>query len=162
MPRPTTKAALLSASQAGFERLLHVADSTMEEPGQAGAAPAVRDVLGHLHAWHVMMVGWYEEGMVGGRPEIPAPGHTWRTLPALNEEIRARYQDRDLTEVRGELVRTHEHLQELISSLSDDELFTKRRYPWTGSTSVGAYFVSATSSHYDWAVKELRKVRTAR
>ena len=126
-----------------------------------GAESAVRDVLGHLHAWHMMMIGWYEVGMAGGRPVIPAPGHTWRTLPALNDEIRARYQDRDLTEVRRDLVATHEQLQDLIAGNGDDELFTKRLYAWTGSTSVGAYFVSATSSHYDWAVKELKRLRTA-
>ncbi len=161
MPRPTTKDALLSASEAGFARLLLVADATGADVGKVAAESGVRDVLGHLHAWHVMLMGWFDEGMAGGRPAIPAPGHTWRTLPALNAEIRARYQDRGLAEVRGELVRTHERLQEMILGLSEDELFTKRRYPWTGSTSVGAYFVSATSSHYDWGVKELRTLRAA-
>ena len=41
------------------------------------------------------------------------------------------------------------------------ELFEKRRYRWTGSTSVGSYAVSATTSHYDWAMKHLRKSRKA-
>ena len=39
----------------------------------------------------------------------------------------------------------------------DDELFEKKRYKWTGSTSLGAYLVSATSSHYDWAFKLIKK-----
>lgn len=36
------------------------------------------------------------------------------------------------------------------------ELFTKRLYSWTGSTSLGAYLVSSTSSHYDWGKKVKR------
>ncbi|HOP45228.1 MAG TPA: ClbS/DfsB family four-helix bundle protein, partial [Flavobacteriales bacterium] len=39
-----------------------------------------------------------------------------------------------------------------------EELFEKKRYRWTGSTSLGAYLVSATSSHYDWALKLIQKV----
>ncbi|MDR1213109.1 MAG: ClbS/DfsB family four-helix bundle protein, partial [Propionibacteriaceae bacterium] len=40
---------------------------------------------------------------------------------------------------------------------TNDELFSRGVYPWTKSTTLGAYFVSATSSHYDWAMKKLRK-----
>ena len=117
----------------------------------------VRDVLGHLHAWHLMMLGWYDEGSAGRRPTIPAPGHTWRTLPALNREIWLRYQDIDLATVRTDLETTHHRLRDLIDQHTDAELFTKRLYPWTGSTSLGAYLVSATSSHYDWAVAKLER-----
>ena len=38
----------------------------------------------------------------------------------------------------------------LIEKHNDDELFTKKKYQWTGTTSLGSYFISATSSHYDW------------
>jgi hypothetical protein len=47
----------------------------------------------------------------------------------------------------------------IIQKHSDKELFTKKLYIWTGSTSMGSYFVSATSSHYDWLVKKLKKLR---
>jgi hypothetical protein len=39
----------------------------------------------------------------------------------------------------------------VLFGYSDDDLFTKKRYAWTGTTSVGSYAVSATSSHYVWA-----------
>ena len=39
---------------------------------------------------------------------------------------------------------------------SNDELFTKGIYKWTRGTSLGSYFVSSTSSHYDWALKKLK------
>ncbi|MBK9739004.1 MAG: ClbS/DfsB family four-helix bundle protein [Actinobacteria bacterium] len=164
MPRPTTAEDLLAASDAGFAHLLAVsdalvADATQGAGGAADPEARVRDVLGHLHAWHVMMLRWYDEGMAGAMPVIPAEGYTWRTLPDLNEEIRLRYLDRALADVRDDLDGTHRRLQEIIRRHTDEELFTKKRYHWTGSTSLGAYFVSATSSHYDWALKELRRSR---
>ncbi|MCR5436700.1 MAG: ClbS/DfsB family four-helix bundle protein, partial [Treponema sp.] len=27
---------------------------------------------------------------------------------------------------------------------------------WTGNAALGAYFVSTTSSHYDWAMKKIK------
>jgi hypothetical protein len=69
-------------------------------------------------------------------------------------------------------------LQALIASMTDDEqtatflfedrdrnvrdvlvyeeLFAKKAFSWTGTTTLGAYCVSATSSHYDWAIKKLK------
>lgn len=34
----------------------------------------IRDVLMHLHNWHLMMLNWYETGMAGQKPEMPAKG----------------------------------------------------------------------------------------
>lgn len=48
-------------------------------------------------------------------------------------------------------------IQNLIETHSDEELFEKKKYQWTGTTSLGAYLISATSSHYDWAYKLIRK-----
>ena len=44
----------------------------------------------------------------------------------------------------------------LIGKFTNEELFIKAYFPWTGTTSLGSYFVSATSSHYEWAIKKLR------
>lgn len=37
-------------------------------------------------------------------------------------------------------------IQELINQHNDDELFEKKKYKWTGTTSLGSYLISATSS----------------
>ncbi|WP_024286627.1 ClbS/DfsB family four-helix bundle protein [Cellulomonas sp. KRMCY2] len=164
MPRPTTKDELLAASESRYRALLALVDGLPPEAldrefGFEDRDRRVRDVLGHLHVWHLMMLGWYEEGMAGRHPAIPAPGHTWSTLPALNAEIWQRCQASDLPTTRAALEASHGRLQELIRSHTDAELFTKKRYPWTGSTSLGAYLVSSTSSHYDWAAKKIRRYR---
>ncbi len=41
--------------------------------------------------------------------------------------------------------------------MSNEELFTAGRYAWTKKNTLGTYMVSATSSDYLWARKEIRK-----
>lgn len=36
------------------------------------------------------------------------------------------------------------------------KLIGKEIYKWVGGSVLGSYFVSATSSHYDWAMKKLK------
>lgn len=162
MPRPNTRADLLAASEAGYATLLGLVDSMA--PQQPTADPpsedrdrTIRDVLTHLHEWHLMLLGWYSVGMTGAKPAMPAAGYTWQALPALNQTIWQKYQEVPLDEARRLLDASHAEVQALIAAHTDAELFEKRRYAWTGTTSLGAYLVSSTSSHYDWAVKELRK-----
>ncbi len=50
-----------------------------------------------------------------------------------------------------------DRLWDAVYTVADEDLFAKKRYPWTGTTSVGAYLVSATSSHYAWASRLIRK-----
>lgn len=120
----------------------------------------VRDVVYHLVAWHRMLLRWYAEGMAGAKPAIPAEGYTWRMLPALNQVIWQDAQRVSLAESLAAFQASHDDVMALVRAHDDEELFTKRRYPWTGSTSLGAYLVSSTSSHYDWALTKLRKART--
>jgi len=160
MPRPKTKIELLEASASNFEKLLALVDSMPEnlvsKPGACEEASA-KDMLAHLHAWHKLYLNWYEEGMAGEKPEMPAPGFTWKMTPELNAEIDAEYKDVPLNEILSLLKSTHAQLMKIIEGHSDEELFTKKRYAWTGSTSLGSYTVSATSSHYAWALKHIRK-----
>jgi len=166
MPRPTTRDDLLEASAAGFARLLGLVDSLTPEQAEAefpfeDRDRNVRDVLAHLHEWHLMMLDWYRVGTAGAKPAIPADGYTWQTLPALNLTIQQKYRDAKLSVVRRQLEASHAEVQGLIALQTDPELFEKRRYGWTGTTSLGAYLVSATSSHYDWAWKKLRRYERA-
>ncbi len=162
MSRPTTRTELLERMTTEFAGLLDAAD---EIPPERRTGPSdyargsVKDMLGHLDAWHRMFLEWERVGRTGEVPEMPAPGHTWKTTPALNMEIHERHAGDSWEDVVASLRESHARVREVIESYADGELFEKRRYQWTGSTSVGSYAVSATTSHYDWAAKHLRKSR---
>ena len=117
----------------------------------------IGDVLAHLHHWHLMFLEWYKVGMTGKKPDMPARGHTWKTLPELNREIWKKYKDTGLEQARKMLETSFRSVQKIIEKHSEEELFTKKKYGWTGSTSLAAYLISTTSSHYDWGYKLIKK-----
>jgi len=136
MPRPTDKNTLLEFSKKNFDLLLKYINSR-SEPEQ--------------------MNEWYVVGMEGQKPDIPAKGYTWKTVSQLNHKIWQDYQNVSLQEIRESLENSHKEMMQLIVNHSNEELFEKKRYAWTGTTSLGAYFIGATSSHYDWALKLISK-----
>ena len=85
----------------------------------------------------------------------PEP-YTWRNYAALNEQFVRQHQNTTYEAARDLLAASHQHVLGMIEGFSNDELFTKKHFGWTGTTSLGSYFVSATSSHYEWAAKKTR------
>jgi len=162
MPRPKSKDELLQLSQSNYGKLDELVSSYSKEELKKEFPPGtlnrnIRDVLAHLHHWHLLMLDWYTIGMKGGKPEMPAKGYTWKTLPDFNQKVWEQYSNVDLNKIRKELEGSFRKVQEIIKAHSDKELFEKKRYKWTGTTSLGAYLISNTSSHYDWAIKLIRK-----
>lgn len=162
MARPGNRSELLQKSRESYGALKGYIDSLPEEARHAAFPPGmlnrnIRDVLAHLHHWHLMFENWYETGMAGGKPEMPAKGFTWKMTPELNRMIQMKYSQIDLEQVIRLLDASHRRVHSLIEQHTNEELFEKKRYAWTGSTSLGAYFVSATSSHYEWALRLIRK-----
>ena len=153
MPRPTSKSDLYQANAAAYEELTALLGvfSVDELNGSFSFAHrdrCVRDVLAHLHEWHLLFLNWYKVGMSGEKPVMPTVGFTWRTTPELNQTIQTKYQSTSLKSVRSMLARSHKRIQQIVDDHSNDELFEKRRYRWTGSTSLGSYITSAMASHY--------------
>lgn len=162
MSRPKNKPELQQLSAGKFDTLMHLLESYNTQQLKSSFPEQymnrnVRDVLGHLHHWHLMLLDWYRVGMSGKKPDMPAKGYTWKMTPELNKAIQKRYSNTGLASVSRLLKDSHEKVQNIINSHTNEELFEKKRYAWTGSTSLGQYLVSATSSHYDWAIRLIKK-----
>lgn len=160
MARPTTKEELLHLSQANYKKLNDLIESISDpnkEFPEGTMNRNIRDVLAHLHHWHLMMLNWYEVGMKGEKPEMPAKGYSWKDTPELNKEIWEKYQKVDFNETKSLFNDTYQDIQKIIEKHTNEELFEKKKYKWTGTTSLGSYLISATSSHYDWAIKLIKK-----
>ena len=160
MSRPTSKTALLAAinqERGALEAFLAtLMPEQMVAPGVVGDW-SVKDVLAHLVEWEQMVLGWHRAGLRGERPVLPAPGYKWSQTPALNQMIFEKHRNRSLAEITAQFDASHQEIVEVIRELTNDDLFTAGRYPWTQKNTLGAYFVSATSSHYLWARNEMRK-----
>lgn len=153
---------MIALSQMNYEKLLAFIKDLPEEKRNTEFPSHylnrnIRDVLAHLHHWHLLLLSWYQLGMKGEKPEMPAPGYTWRAIPELNIEINEKYKNVPMRKVITLFASSFKEVQRLIAKHTDRELFEKQKYKWTGTTSLGSYVVSTTSSHYDWGLKLIKK-----
>lgn len=159
MARPTTKADLLEASKVQFAKLWSLIDSMSEEEqtatfGFEDRDRNLRDVLVHLYEWHQLLLNWVRANQGGqAQPFLPAP-YNWKTYPQMNVQFWEKHQGTPLQEAKGQLRDSHSDVMAMIGGFTDEELFTKKHFSWTGTTSLGSYCISSTASHYDWATKK--------
>jgi hypothetical protein len=167
MPRPTNKKELLELAEINFNKLLKFIEELLDEFKTKiynnnelnDRDKTISDVICHLHEWHLMMENWYKIGMSGKKPAIPAEDVTWQTLPVLNHRIYEKYKGTELKKAIIMFKKSHKDIIALIEKHTDNELFTKKKYEWTGTTSLGAYLISASSSHYDWGLKTVKPLK---
>lgn len=162
MARPTTKDALIKASETNFKKLCTLIDAMPTEAQEstfnfADRDQNIRDILVHLYEWHQLLINWVESNQSGiDKPFLPKP-YNWKTYPQMNIEFWKKHQKTPFDKSMKMVEKSHSEVMKIIESFSDIELFTKKHYSWTGTTSLGSYCVSATSSHYDWALKKVKK-----
>lgn len=161
MPRARTKDELIEFSQLEEKRLFEQIDTISRklelEDNYLFDNRKPKDIVAHLLAWHGLMENWYVQGMKGEHVEIPAKGYTFKDAPRLNEDLFQEYKDIPLQEILEKFKASSKRMIKFINNHTDEELFEKKKYKWTGTTSMGSYFASATSSHYVWANDLLKK-----
>ena len=171
MPRAATKADLIGSANENFERLWVLIDSLTEEQQEQDFTfdpetqddafhwkrdKNLRDVLIHLYEWHQLLLCWVESNEKGEeKPFLPKP-YTWTNFQQMNVGFFEKHQTTPYKESRQMLKDSHQQVLAMIERFSDAELFEKKHFKWTGTTSLGQYCVSAAPSHYDWAIKKLK------
>lgn len=162
MPRPTTKADLIQAANEQFAKLWTLIGEMSDEEKNADIVPNerdknVRDVLVHLYEWHCLLLNWIRSNTNRNpAPFLPVP-YNWKTYPQMNVVFWEKHQNTSYTDAETMLKKTHKEVLALIETFSNEALFSKGTFDWTGTTTLGSYCVSATSSHYDWAFKDIKK-----
>lgn len=165
MARPTAKAELIATASEKYEKLMSLSVGNFEfhsdivncgKEAHWSRDKNLRDVLVHLHEWHELLINWAVPNSNGAnKPFLPKP-YTWKTYGDMNVEFWKKHQNTSYDEATKMLGTSHKNAISLIESFSDEELFTKKYYPWTGTSSLGSYCISATASHYDWAIKKIK------
>ena len=171
MARPTTKRDMIEAANVNFEKLWQFIDSMSEESlnmefdfsddlkkkeAHWKRDKNLRDVLIHLYEWHQLLLRWIKSNINGNKSNFLPEPYTWKTYGEMNIEFWKKHQKTKLQRAKEMLKESHESVLELTQTFSDEELFTKQYFNWTGTTTLGSYCVSSMSSHYDWAIKKLR------
>lgn len=171
---PTTLVGLQAAAMRGFRALEERYDgmtaaeraaaftrtgAVRDASGAASAAPAagardrdLQDVLNHLHAWHVLLLGWLDAVAAGDEPAYPAEGRTWAALDALNVELRDRYRVRDLDRAWSRLQTSHVGVLARVGALDEAELFDATRFGWLRGSPLAEPVHECLGGHYEWAL----------
>ena len=119
----------------------------------------MRDVLVHLYEWHQLLLNWVNSNQNGvSMPFLPAP-YNWKTYGEMNVGFWEKHQATPYAEAEEMLLGSHKEVLLLIERFSNEELFKAKHFSWTGTTTLGSYCISATSSHYDWAMKKIKAHR---
>jgi uncharacterized protein (TIGR03083 family) len=161
MAEPATKEALLEEIQSERERLdTMIAALTPDQMAQPGAVGewAVKDVLAHLAEWERLLLVWYQAGLRGEIPPLPAEGYTWVQMDDLNQVIYEKYHPRSPEEVMAYYRSSYEQTLGAVKAMSEEELFAPERYAWTKKNRLVDYVIPCTSEHYDWARAEMAKI----
>lgn len=171
MGRPTTKTDLLLAAEANYEKLnalilglterelstpFDFSDDVKKKEAHWKRDKNLRDILIHLYEWHQLLLHWVQANQDGNpQPFIPQP-YNWKTYGNMNVEFWEKHQDTPLGDAKRMFQESHAEVVKLAETFSNEELFSKGIYKWVGGNTLGSYFVSVTSSHYDWVMKKLK------
>lgn len=171
MPRPKNKEELILAANTNFEKLLALIENRNENErkicydfsGDEKKKEAhwkrdknLRDVLMHLHEWHLLLLEWVKNREDGSNKPFLMEGYNWKTYGDMNIVFWNRCQEVSEEDALLKLKNSHEAVMQVLDSFSEEALFTKTYYPWVGGSNIGSYFISTTSSHYDWAMKKIK------
>lgn len=174
MPRPRSKEELLTAAEENFEKLNRLIDSLSEKELKTPfdfsmdekkteahwkRDKNVRDVLVHLYEWNQLMIRFVDGNTDGKSMRFLPEIYTWRTIASMNQRFWEKHQETDYQEAREMLASSHGEVMKRIHGFTNEELFLSKVFPAVGGATLGSYFVSSTSSHYDWAMKKIKAHR---
>ena len=172
MARPTTKEDLLKAGDDQFAKMWKLIEGLSEEE-QRGTFDLegkeahwardknIRDILIHLYEWHQLFLNWVSANQTGeAKPFLPVP-YNWKTYGDMNMALWQAHQATSYEDAASMLKQSHGKVIEALGQFSNEALFTKGVFPWTGGSTLGSYGVSVTASHYDWAATKLKRYKKA-
>lgn len=171
MGRATTKKDLITSANDNFEKLNKMISSMenkelltdfdfskdeKKKESHWSRDKNLRDIYIHLYEWHQLVLNWVNSNMNGiAKPFLPEP-YNWKTYLDMNIELWKKHQSTPLEKAKEIFYKSHSDVMKLAETFTSDKLFSKNAFSWVGGSVLGAYFVSATASHYDWAMKKLK------
>ncbi len=171
MARATTKSDLMEAGSSGYKKLWDYIDSMSDESlgiefdfsddvkkkeAHWNRDKNLRDILVHLYEWHQLLLNWITKNRLNEKVNFLPEPYNWKTYGAMNVLFWEKHQSTQLSDSKEMLECSHKEVMSLLDTFTNEELFAKKFFDWTGTTTLGSYCVSATSSHYEWATKKLK------
>jgi hypothetical protein len=138
-------------------RLAEIPKARWHEPGVWGDGWTLSDLVAHLAEWQRLFLGWYDDGVRGATPEMPAPGFKWSETPRLNRAIWEKHRSQSHAAVRAEFDSGYSRIVRIVEALSPQQLLRPGHFAWTGKHPVATSIGPNTASHYRFATKAIKR-----
>ncbi|WP_081165306.1 ClbS/DfsB family four-helix bundle protein [Lactococcus garvieae] len=170
MVKAKTKEELIQYSEENWRKICRLVEDLPPEVQQGnfnfgqehgkeahwGRDKNIRDVLAHLYEWQKLLQSFVLNNQKGKNQSfLPVP-YTWKSYAEMNQDFWKKHQESSYEEMKEKLAISHQKTLNLLQEFTNEELYTKKFYSWTGTTTLGQYFQSSLASHYDWALKKIR------
>ncbi|PIE80816.1 MAG: hypothetical protein CSA15_01410, partial [Candidatus Delongbacteria bacterium] len=162
---------LLEASKSNFEKLNELINNLSEEEFNTefdfsddikkkeahwSRDKNIRDILVHLYEWHQLAINWINRNREGESVNFLPEPYSFKNYGEMNVKFWEKHQKTPYEKALTMVADSHRKVMKIIDTFTDEELFTKKHFSWTGTTSLGSYLISSTSSHYDWGIKKIK------
>jgi hypothetical protein len=138
-------------------RLAGIPKTRWREQGVWGDGWTLADLVAHLAEWQHLFVEWYEDGLRGATPQMPAPGYRWNETPRLNRAIWRKHRSRSPAAVQADFDSGFRRIVQIGESPSPGQLLESGSYPWTGKHPLATYMGPNTASHYRFAINVIKR-----
>lgn len=158
MSKFKTKAELVAEIKKERAKLKRLLDEIPEvsKTEEVTDGMSVKDFVAHRTEWGRMMIRWYQDAR-GGRPSaVPTDEFKWNQLKELNAAIHSKFAQSSPAAAERDFANVHDRLFEIVQGMSEEELFTKKHYSFTGTSDLATYVNSATASHYRSARRHIQ------
>lgn len=169
MAYPQEKTGLMAAAQADYDALMELISATprevLKEPFAVSDKPAkcttfqqgadLKDLLVHALEWQRLQMA-FVDNIRKGEPKdfIPEPYRKdYKEMDRVNWE---KHKATSLEEALKMLRESHDRIMALMATFTEEELFGKKVFRVTYTTTMAAYFVSVTLSPYGQMQKRLK------
>lgn len=140
------------------KNLQHLSDDQMQEPGIIDSW-SIKDILAHLADWEQRFIHWYQAGLRGEVPAIPAPGISWEELDTLNNDIFEKHRTRALQDIVSWFSSSYLEFLGVVKAIPEEDMFQISRYLWLGRSNLVSYILANSANHYRWGNSQIRKWR---
>jgi len=163
MSRPTNKVDLIAFSQQTYQELMDFIYSLSEKARYQTFKTRdrdknIRDLIYHLHAWHMKLIEWFQIEREGGTPILPSPGYTWDDMEEINEMFYEDCQTYTLDHTLNLIEKSHQDLLKLIDTYDEEVLCTAGHFKWAGKAPVSNLIDAIMAHHYEWGLSTLKKL----
>lgn len=127
------------------------------EGGVWGEDWTLCDLVAHLAEWQDMFLRWYDDGLEGQQPDMPARGYKWNELTRLNHAIWEKHRRRSASAVTADFDAGYRRILDIAEGLSEAQLLKPGHFAWTGTHGLTTYLGANTASHYRFAKNVIKR-----